>query len=162
MAGQMTEELREIQHREPVWRDRSNFIIGARISPGTNDASREQLWVRQISNYQFELCCIPFFLYDIALGDIVETQPLAGRRYMLSRVVQPSGRYVFRIWFGESLYPRAEVTKGLDALDALVEWSSANLLAVDARDQPHAREIADYLQEHENSGHLVYETGRRG
>jgi Domain of unknown function (DUF4265) len=150
----------EAQHLEPVWRDRSNFIIAADISSQGTAASREQLWARQIAEDQFELCCIPFFLYDVALGDIVETETTGSRRYLISRVVRPSGRYVFRVWFGESFQPRDEIAQALEGLGALLEWSSRNLLAVDARDAAHAQVIADFLADRESKGQLVYETGK--
>ena len=41
----------------------------------------------------FEVCCIPFFLYDVSLGDVVATNP----DYVLDRVVRASGRYTFRV-----------------------------------------------------------------
>lgn len=36
--------IREAVHRDPVWRDRSNFIIGAAIDPGDTNIATEQLW----------------------------------------------------------------------------------------------------------------------
>lgn len=97
MAG----PVREAVHQEPVWRDRSNFVIAAAV-PGGGDTETEQLWGRQIDERRFEICCIPFFVYDLALGDVVETDG----DYIVERVVEPSGRYVFRVWFGESFHPR--------------------------------------------------------
>ena len=123
-------------------------------------ADHEQLWARHLGDNRFELCCIPFFTYDLALGDIVETAPAAGRTYVVNRVVAPSGRFVFRVWFGETAHPRDEVAAQLDRLGALLEWSSLNLLAVDARDQHHAQEIAAYLATAEADGKLMFETGR--
>lgn len=158
----MRGQQREVRHLEPVWRDRSNFIIAADISSQGTAASREQLWALQISESRFEMCCIPFFLYDVALGDIVETETSGPRKYLISRVVQPSGRYAFRAWFGESFQPRDEIAEALESLGALLEWSSRNLLAVDARDAADARVIADFLADRENKGHLVYETGKTG
>ena len=145
---------RAAQHSEPVFRERSNFIINAAL-PG-EDGRFEQLWVLQRGDYRFELCCIPFFLYDVALGDVVETDV----DYRLSRVVEPSGRFVFRVWFGESFQPRQEIADELAALGALVEWSSVNMFAVDAADEAHAQRIADVLLSHEQAGRLIYETGR--
>jgi hypothetical protein len=42
------------------------------------------LWARQVGDRRFEICCIPFFLYDVALGDVVETD----ENYSLVRVVR--------------------------------------------------------------------------
>jgi hypothetical protein len=73
-------------HKEPVWRGRANFIINAKLP---EDGRFEQLWVRKVAEDAFELCCIPFFLYDVALGDVVQTRESGGRKYMLARVVKP-------------------------------------------------------------------------
>lgn len=145
----------EAQHSEPVWRDRSNFVIAAGIE-GDREVATEQLFARQIGPYRFELCCIPFFLYDLALGDVVETD----QDYVVLKVVDPSGRYVFRIWFGDTEHPRDEIVERLIELGALLEWSSANLLAVDARDEDHAQQIADYLAAAEAEDLLLFEAGR--
>jgi hypothetical protein len=77
-------------HEGPVWRDRANFIVGAPLS---EEGRAEQLWARQLGGERFEICCIPFFVYDLALGDVVETDAAQN----IVRVVEPSGRFVFRI-----------------------------------------------------------------
>lgn len=155
VAGPVSRVVREAQHTEPVWRDRSNFVIAAEIE-GDMEVATEQLFARQIGPHQFELCCIPFFLYDMALGDVVETD----EDYLVRRVVEPSGRYVFRVWFGETVHPRDEIAEKLSELGALLEWSSVNLLAVDARDHADAQQIANYLAAAEADGVLMFETGR--
>ena len=148
-----------ITHPEPVWRERSNFIIAAELDDA-GQRKYEQLFVRQISKNRFEVCCIPFVLYHVALGDIVETHAKNGRQYVVNKVVESSGRYVFRVWLGDSTFPREELAEQLKALGALLEWHTYNLLAVDATDQGHAQQIADFLAEGEREGHYVYETGR--
>ena len=142
------------QHSEPVWRDKSDFIIFAPISDDGSEV--EQLFVRQISDHRFELCCIPFFLYDVALGDVVETDDT----YLVREVVEQSGRYVFRVWFGRTVHPRDDIAEALGDLGALLEWSSVDLLAVDAKDLAQAQKIADYLAIASDEGKLMFETGR--
>ena len=56
-------------HSEPVWRDKTNFIIRAELTSHGLDGGFEQLWVRTEDHKLFELCCIPFFPYGMALGD---------------------------------------------------------------------------------------------
>ncbi len=146
----------EAVHRDPVWRQRSNFIIFAEI-PNNGDTKTEQLWARQIGSDRFEICCIPFFLYDLSLGDVVGTDD----DYMVRRVIERSGRYVFRVWFGESSGSSDEILEEIKALGALTEWSSPNLLAIDAMDQEQAKVIASYLARREREKRLMYETGRR-
>jgi len=147
-------------HPEPIWRERSNFIVHAELPEQDLPKRFEQLWARQVTDDTFEVCCIPFFIFDVALGDVVATAPKAGRKYVVDRVVKPSGRYVFRVWFGESFQPRDEIASELKGLGSLIEWSSRNLLAVDAVDLEHGQLVADFLMEREKAGHLVYETGR--
>jgi len=53
-------------HLEPAWRARANFIIAAEIGGTALRPEREQLWARQTDEFCFELCCIPFFVYDLA------------------------------------------------------------------------------------------------
>ncbi|NOV98762.1 hypothetical protein HDG69_003357 [Isoptericola halotolerans] len=55
-------------HDEPAWRERASFIVHAALP---EQGRYEQLWCRQVSDDTFEVCCIPFFLYDVALGDLV-------------------------------------------------------------------------------------------
>ena len=149
-----------VTHQDPVWRERANFIINAELPDRGRPKRFEQLWATQLADDRFEVCCIPFFVFDLALGDVVATSPRDGRKYMVDKVVQASGRYVFRVWFGQSFQPRDEFTGELAALGSLMEWSSRNLLAVDAADEEHAQVVADFLMEREKAGHLVYETGR--
>jgi hypothetical protein len=153
-------EIEFVVHREPVWRDRANFIVNGELQESDRPERSEQLWTRQLADDEFEVCCIPFFLYDIALGDIVLTSVRDARRYVVARVIRPSGRCVFRVWLGDSFHPREAAAMELRRLGALTEWSSVNLLAVDAEDDEQARAVADYLQAREERGDLTYETGR--
>lgn len=149
--------VREAVHREPIWRDRSNFIIATEVDPADTNVVTEQLWARKVDDRHFELCCIPFFAYDLALGDVVEVDA----EYMVRRVSTSSGRFVFRVYFERGHHGNRDATvEGLKALGAQVEWSSPSLLAVDARDQAHAQQVADYLHGQEKAQRLVYETGK--
>lgn len=149
-----------IVHPNPVWREKSNFIIDGELREADRPQRFEQLIARQIDGNCFEICCIPFFIYDLALGDIVGTEPKDGRKYVVSRLIKSSGRYVFRVWFGDSFCPPDSVASDLRAMGTLLEWSSRNLLSVDAADKHHAQLVADYLAERERAGQLIYETGR--
>jgi hypothetical protein len=144
---------KDATHPEPVWRDRADFIIGVRLS---EDDATEQLWAKRLKSNLFEICCIPFFAYDIALGDVVETNV----DHDVTRVVQRSERVVFRVWFGDSFHPRQDLANELVGMGALLEWSSANLLAVDVSEPSRAQAVADFLAQREDEGKLTYENGR--
>ena len=148
-----------IKHAAPIWRDRMDFVFDAALPDASNEL--EQLVGRQVADTEFELCCIPFFLYDVSLGDIIETN----EDYLFKRVVRPSGRYTFRVWFGRHSGPKGGPKDRIAAElelehGALLEWHGSNLLAVDAENGEVAQKIADYLQVQETAGELTFETGR--
>lgn len=116
----------------------------------------EQIFARQLGPYRFEVCCIPFFVYDVALGDVVETD----ETYLIRRVAEPSGRFVFRVWFGGTAHPRDEVAEVLIELGGLLERSSVNLLGVDAENLEVSQRIAEFLASAADDGKLMFETGR--
>jgi hypothetical protein len=149
-------------HLNPVWRQRANFIIDANIESGDSPRRYEQLWARKLSENRFEICCVPVFAYDLALSDEVITRTEGERLYVVDKVVKPSGRLAFRVWFGESSKPavRDEVIERLGTLGALFEWYSQNLLAIDAENQELAQVVADFLKGMEDLQNLKYETGR--
>jgi Domain of unknown function (DUF4265) len=149
-----------VVHEEPIWRDRADFVIHAALRESDSPRRFEQLWARQLAENEFEVCCIPFFLYDVALGDVVRTAPHDDQRYVVDSVIRPAGRFVFRVWFGESFQPREPIIAELHGLGALTERSSVNLLAVDAADDEQAQRVANYLATSERRGDLRYETGR--
>ena len=145
-------------HPEPIWRDRANFLIRAPYEgPHVDMNAVEQLWARQVDEQRFEICCIPYIIYDVNLGDLVETD----ETYTLVRVLEDSGHYAFRIWFtGHSEDERSEVCSALESANAGLEWCSQNVLAVDAVDRLQAERISGMLVDYQSLGFLHYETGR--
>lgn len=152
-----------VVHSKPVWRDRANFIIMGKIDSGGSPSgpSIEQLWAPQVDNFQFAICCIPFFLYDLALDDIVTTGMSGEEQYVIDSVVQRSGRFVFRVWLSEST-DAEELSSLLTQAGCLIEMPSevSRLLAIDAATEEMAQRVADILQEREDSGQIHYETGQ--
>ena len=76
-----------VVHRNPVWRGRADFVIRADIEVQDSPRRFEQLWAQQLEEERFEICCIPFFVYDLALGDEVETDS----KYLIRTVLRASG-----------------------------------------------------------------------
>lgn len=147
--------ITEASHADPVWRGRANFIVGAAIDPTNTDVTTEQLWARRVGERLFEICCIPFFAYNLALGDIVETDS----QYTVERVQSRSGRAVFRVAaLGEAAI-LTDVVPEIVRLGGLVERSSLRMIAVDAASPDVAREVANLLARYEAAGLLEYETG---
>ncbi len=139
-----------LTHSEPIWRDQANYILMAEI-----DGDLEQLWAREITETTFMICCVPLFIYNVALGDIVEA--INNR---VTRVVEPSGRYVFRVWLPEkdkTLMNR--IREGVVQRGGFWEHSSDQLLGVDAPDAAVATEVRAWLEELQAGGLIEYETG---
>lgn len=158
----MEQEPIYLTHEYPVWREKANFIIHAMIDSKDGVLRLEQLWARRLSENAnfFEICCIPFFVYDLALGDKVKTSTGYGKQYILQEIVEPSKRHTFRIWFKKNT-AKTEVQIAIEEMDCLLEWQTpkGNLLAVDASSFAKAEILADYLWRMEQQGILMYETG---
>lgn len=117
-------------HDDAAWRSRADFIINA---PLAEPRRFEQLWTRRIAGSQFEICCIPFFLYGVALGDIVQTSKAGSHEYVLDRVLERSGRHVYRVHFEQAGFNRRrDLEVEMTQIGAMFEWSSASLVAIDA------------------------------
>ncbi len=72
-----------VVHDTPAWRDRADFIIAAQLREADQPKRWEQLWAGQLGDAEFEVCCIPFFVYDLALGDVVATEPADEQEYVV-------------------------------------------------------------------------------
>ncbi|MEV8240734.1 DUF4265 domain-containing protein [Microbacterium testaceum] len=149
----MKAEVNYRTHALPVWRDRADALIQAQLEEKNES---EQLWCRALGDDKFEVCCIPFYLYNVALGDII----LASDHHFQG-VVVPSGRYVFRVFMREEQYGvRESLVAELDKVSALTEWYSPGLISIDAPDLEKAKTISTWLLEGEHRGLLSYETGK--
>lgn len=64
---------------DPVWRDRTNYIVKLDLTEHGMPGDFEQCWTRTEDQRLFELCCIPFFTYGQSLGDILKVELGTGR-----------------------------------------------------------------------------------
>ncbi len=152
----MNENSHVAIHLNPVWRARADFVIRARIPESDgHHVQFEQLWTRQIEGRVFDICCIPFHLHDLALGDRVATTDT----FELSEVLQRSGHVTFRVWFRDQVASPTEVEDAVAGLGGSVEWSGSELMAIDAPDKSTSQAVADYLYTQQLDARLVYETG---
>jgi hypothetical protein len=152
--------MRTAIHRFPAWQEKADFVIRAAL-PDLNregEPAWEHLWARWIEDQRFEICCIPFFLYDISLGDEVETDIDA----QVTRVLSSSGRFTFRVWFGETKNPQIieNLMYEIHRNGFLYESYSKDLISIDADSSASAQLLADLLKGMEDLGQISYETGR--
>jgi Domain of unknown function (DUF4265) len=71
----------------------SDFFIRVELSTYGMPGRFEQLWVKKIGERQFEICCIPFFTYGIALYDVV----LTDNDFTFQEVIAKSGHTTIRV-----------------------------------------------------------------
>lgn len=146
----------EACHVSPIWRDRANSIFAAYLGKSNDKNEWEQLWGQETSPQRYILCCIPFFVYDLALGDEVEVD----KDYSFKGVIKSSGQTTFRIWFlDKTSNGRQKVIYNLGEMNAAMEWSSENFLAISI-DKSKQKKLIIYLNEQEKRGFLQFEIGQ--
>ena len=120
----------------------------------------EEIPARKTPEGLYEICCVPFFVYDLNLGDKVEIREIDGRN-VVSDVLESAGHHTFRVWFQHnSRAVRDEVENHLESLGGTIEWFDSHLLSVDMPDTAHAVRAVEYLEACEKARRCRYETGR--
>lgn len=152
----MNDQEQCYQHLNPAWRHKSDFILMARLDDDGTPAV-EQLWARKLGENEYEICCIPFFVYEIALGDVVMLTP----DNEVSEVVRKSGNAVFRVSLSASSQPETAwkdvVKRAIDA-NGEAEAYSETLLALSVPSDS-APEVQECLEDAAAAGLLVWESG---
>jgi hypothetical protein len=83
-------------HVHPAWRDRADYIFKYSLE-GHDDREWEQMWGKKNDDNSITICCIPFFAYGLALGDVVEID----HKSVFIRLKQESGNLTIRAWTRE-------------------------------------------------------------
>jgi hypothetical protein len=147
-------------HAQPVWKEGSDFVFQIPIANDNGGRRWEQLWWRKLSETRFVLCCIPFFVYDLSLGDEAEVAVEVDGTRCIREITRRSGEWTFRAWFGDvSAELRDLAIARIGKENPTMEWSSANLVALSTTSE-RSQPMADVLADLEATGHLQYETGR--
>jgi hypothetical protein len=143
-------------HEDPIWRNSADCILKFYLGEENGVHEWEQLWAKKTSSNSFILCCIPFFAFNISLGDEVE----ANDEFIINKLSKRSDQITFRVWLTDcDLDMRETFMNAIRDLKPLQEWSSKNLLALSIHNSD-AQYLADCLQSLEEKGILNYETGR--
>jgi hypothetical protein len=119
-------------HENPAWRDRANYILQADLTDHGMPGLFEQLWARDLGGGRFELCCLPFFTYRYALGDVAVLQHGSDRfPEVLGPVVTGSGRGLLRIALSGRTERREDLHAAVAASGRPHEWRGGGLVAID-------------------------------
>lgn len=103
---------------------------------------------------------VPFFVYDLALGDEVSTVESAEGALVAKAPTQRSGMLTFRVAFeGEGDERWQELMRDLEQWSCWFDVRSPRFIAI-AAPSKHAQAVADYLHGREQRGQLQYETGQ--
>jgi Domain of unknown function (DUF4265) len=118
-------------HANPVRRPVPSFMLRAPLDDIEGGGNYEQLWTKRVGEDRFEVCCIPFFAYGLALGDVVRAD--AGSGYLIQSVAERSGNGVVRVAVKrredvEAMHPRIHDLLG--KLEYLHEWFAPGYVAV--------------------------------
>lgn len=122
-----------IVHEDPVGRTATNYIARADLAPFGLDGQVEQIWLKAGNDGSYEVACIPFSTYGLALGDTV----LLGEDDYVREVVKTSWHRTLRLLFVPGLPPAqlrqaAEVIRAeVSAAGLLSEWNGDRFVAVD-------------------------------
>ena len=122
--------IRIATHTEPVRRPLPGFMLRVHVDDVGGGTNCEQLWTRRVGEDLFELCCIPFFAYGMALDDVVRADP----GYVVHSVVKPSGHGVVRVAVvqpedEEAIH--ATLHDLIGRLEYVHEWFAPGYVAID-------------------------------
>lgn len=147
-------------HLHPVWKEKINYSLHI---PFVDARSRhvywEQLWVKHLGNDVYEICCVPFYIYDLALGDVVHLKPVNNHEHLV--LAQSSGHRTARIRLKqiEAEETRRQIFLFLEQHGCLYEWDSEQLIAVDIPSESVWFKVQMFLEEEAACGLIDYEQG---
>ncbi|MFN8526229.1 MAG: DUF4265 domain-containing protein [Chloroflexota bacterium] len=149
---------RSFAHAEPAWADQADAVFERPIWSGNGTTGMtESLACASQPDGSLVLCCVPFYTYNLALGDRFRpaTYPLSQDEV---DVVERRGAVTFRVWLRPeaTAEDRARIVPGiLDGVDA-AEWATPDLLAVSVLDT-NAPSLFDRLLDARARGFVLFE-----
>ena len=139
--------MKFIVHESPARRGDSNYVARVDLAPFGLEGEMEQLWLRNLGDGQFSVCCIPFRAYGLALDDVVG---LSADGTTITRLVRRSGRRALRILF---IAIGSEVLR----LGLMSELSGDRHIAIDVPPEEGVTRIMEIAQRGEASSTAYWE-----
>lgn len=130
----MSSQFNFIVHDEPASRPVPAHIAMVDLEPFGFPGQMEQMWLRPLEGNRYEVCCLPFRVYGLAMGDIVA---LDAEDSTVTHVIRASGSRVFRIFFppsiavSEFVEARESVVASIENAGLKAEWSGDRHVAID-------------------------------
>jgi hypothetical protein len=146
-----------VSHEDPARRGDHNYMARIDLTPFDLANTFEQLWLGEMEG-GYEVCCIPFWVYGLALGDLVRKND----RDIIDGILQKSGHRVLRILFaapGPPLELRAVLADTLTNAGLASEWNGDRHVAIDVPEEAAMQPVFDIVYEEVQSGAAFWEWG---
>jgi hypothetical protein len=151
-------------HYFPAWGGKADSIVQVAYE---FDGQRrwEHLPARRIDDGRYEICCIPFFVHGVALGDEVSTSGSQADAVFVE-VSRRSGYFVYRLWLEESgeaavrTLLESLASEVLDAHGCEFEQYSKRFHSIAAPSLSAAEHVVAWLRRKENDGLIDWESGQ--
>ncbi|MFC8827592.1 DUF4265 domain-containing protein [Streptomyces sp. NPDC057137] len=104
----------------------------------------------------YEVCCIPFYAYGLALGDVVGRNESGA----VDRLISKSSRRVLPVYFAEPrplTDTRSALRRAVESTGLLSEWNGDHQIALDVPDISVMQSIFNCVQEEIESGTAFWE-----
>src|SRR6185369_11483899 len=88
-----------VEHLSPIMGSQADAVLHAPLPAGETPRRFEQLWAKQIGESTFVICCIPFIVKNISLGDTVSIWTEGELEYVVKEVVKSGGHFTYHVWF---------------------------------------------------------------
>ena len=121
----------------------------------------ESLWARAMGGDRYRIENIPFYAYDLNLGDIVEARAAApDLKPEVARIVERSGHQTLRVFFAEAVADGARLTylQSLADLQVSFERATGRYVALDLKPGVETERVRARLDRAQEDGILEYET----
>jgi Domain of unknown function (DUF4265) len=159
-AARVSDDPTLATHAIPARLDPDAVLVDVDLEAFGMPGRREQLSTSQVSPDRFEVCCIPFFTYGIALGDVVSARKGQETSWLMESVVSRSGHRTVRLAI-ESAARAQELHEQLHTLVAETglahEWHGSGYVAIDIPPDKRPEEVLRLFAEHVKAGAVVPE-----
>jgi hypothetical protein len=90
VGGWVIESIAEptLEHSRPARLARGDTLVGAPRE--AIPAQFERLWCKALGEGTFEVCCIPFFIFGLGLGDVIFARAVEDGSWQMTHVVEHS------------------------------------------------------------------------
>ncbi len=155
-------EPKFLVHDAPAKAAEHNYIARVDLEPFGFPALFEQVWLGDLGDGTYEVRCIPFRVYGLALEDVVTISP---DESLVTSVVRSSGRRVLRVLVAPSL-EKARISIIGNTLNAITkatgllsEWSGDRHIAIDIPQGVEVDALINLVRGYVEQGEAFWEWG---